>query len=102
MQIPKIVIESVQETLYNLVYLDLTLEQAEEIIESFPESLVESIQEYKTGNKSLDRRILNRLSLFLVKKDWPWLANSQIEKEVWDVQMRETFLHRGYKIRDGK
>ena len=106
MKIPKIVIEKVQETLYNLVYLDLTPEQVEEIVESFPESLVVSIQECETGkgtpmsDKSLDRGILDHLSLFLVNKGWPWHANTQIEKEVWDTQMKETFLHRGYKIRD--
>lgn len=99
MKISKIVLEKVKRTLYHVVYLDLTSEQVEEIIESFPDSLVKEIQENE-ASKYDDRSILNQLSLFLVNKDWPWLANSQIEKEVWDIQMKEAFLYRGYKIRD--
>lgn len=99
MKITKIVLEKVKRTLYHVVYLDLTSEQVEEIIKSFPESLVKEIQENKASEYD-DRAILNQLSLFLVKKDWPWLANTQIEKEVWDTQMKEAFLYRGYKIRD--
>ena len=103
MKISKIVLEGVQQILYDIAYLDLIPEQVEEIIESFPGSLIERIEDCEKGGvayESIDKEILNQLSLFLVNKEWPWHANSQIEKEVWDTQMKETFLHRGYKIRD--
>jgi hypothetical protein len=100
MKISETVIEGVRRTLYDLAYLDLTSEQVEEIVESFPESLVKSIQECDETDEDIGKAILNQLSLLLTERDWPHHARSDSYRDAWDLQMRTCFHNRGYKLRD--
>ncbi len=104
MKITKDIIETVQLVLYNLAYLDLTEDQVEEIIGNFPEELLEMVHEQTLpgsamGDESMERAVLNQLSLFLIDKEWPNPRQHFDDKEVWDFQMRTAFQHRGYKAR---
>lgn len=104
MKITEDIIEVVQLVLYNQAYLDLTKSQVEEIVESFSENLMKMVHEETQpgsamGDESMEKAVLNHLSLFLVDKEWPNPNQYQDVKEAWDLQMRTAFQYRGYKAR---
>ena len=104
MEITKDIIETVKLVLYNLAYLDLTEDQVEDLVENFPEDVLEMVQEVTlqgstVKDENMERAILNQLSLFLIGKEWPNHKQYQNYKEAWDLQMRASFQFRGYKPR---
>jgi hypothetical protein len=104
MKITKEIIEVVKLVLYNSAWLDLTEDQVEEIVENFPEDLMKMVHEVTlqgstVKDESMEKAVLNQLSLSLVDKEWPNPNQYQDVKEAWDLQMRTAFQYHGYKAR---
>ena len=100
MKINDLVLVDVQKALYVDAYLELTTDQVREIVETFPESLIETIEKTGADKVSTKKLVLNQLSLFLTEKEWPYNVDSGTYRNAWDVQMKAAFHQRGYKIRD--
>ena len=62
------------------------------LVGAFPEETLEMVQESTLqgsamGDESMEREVLNQLSLFLIEKEWPHHMRYENYKEAWDLQM---------------